>query len=131
MRSVPTAQLLSPEAQRIGRYVAAGLVAFLVLSSIALDIRERRQAAQAMPATPQIVIMIATPSPRPPEPTATPMPTPAPVVIVQTVEVPVEVPVYVEAAPEPAPPTIAPPTQQPAVIGEVVDWDGNTTQIAP
>lgn len=134
MRSVPTTQLLTPEAQRIGRYIAAGLMVFLVLVAFIADTIERRQ-AKAQPAAPQIVIMIATPTPQPLAPTATPLPTPEPPTPIIIYE---QVPVYIEvpAAPEVAPPTYAAeptaaPTPPPMLMGERLDEYFTRTGVTP
>jgi hypothetical protein len=83
MRTVPATQLLTPEAQRLGRYITSSVVA--------LDIIQRRAAAgEAAPAV-QYVIVMATPTPQPPSPTAAPHlvaapPTAEPEIVEQTVE---------------------------------------------
>lgn len=108
----PTQQLLTPEQQRIGRYIAAGAVLFLVIASIVLDIRERRAAAQ--PTAAPVIILIATPTPQPPAPTVAPAvvapPTLAPEPTPTALPTIIYEPVYIEvqAAPEVEPPTAAP-----------------------
>ena len=111
------------------RAIAGGVVLAIVVLAFALDALERRPAAtqepQPLVVRPQIVYIVATPTPQPPAPTVEPAvmsepPTAEPVIIYE--------PVYIEVE---AVPTVAPATAEPAVIGEVVSWDGNVQQIAP
>lgn len=118
MRSVQTTQLLSPEAQRTGRYVASGLIVFLVATSIVLDIRERRQAAQPVEAV-KYVLIVATPTLPPPAPTSAPAPVIAPPTLAPAPTLPppptvIYQPVYIEVQQEaPAAPAVNEPTPIP------------------
>jgi hypothetical protein len=113
------------------RAICAGVVLLIVLAAFVLDAVQRPaqavQEPQPIMMRPQIVYLIITATPLPPAPTAAPAvmaapPTAEPVIIYE--------PIYIEVPVETMP-TYAPPTTAPAVIGEVISWDGEVQQIAP